>query len=267
MLPLNICAIVKDEAKYLEEWIEYHLLQGVSHFTIYDNDSNDSTTDILESYAKLGIVTRIPWEGRQLEAYNRYISEHKLSSDWTAFIDVDEFLYSSQGTSTFQEVLHSFEGFAGLIVNWMFFGTSGFKKYDKNKLVIERFTLRDKALNEHYKMIVKPCHVSSAPLNPHHFNMRMPTVIDSKGKIVPINSLNGTYKPDQSCPLRINHYHTKSEEEYKIKCARPRADNGETRDFDTNFGVHDVNHIEDLGMNKWVADVKKNIEKRPWNQK
>ena len=33
---LSICAIFKNEAKFLKEWIEYHRLVGVDHFYLYD---------------------------------------------------------------------------------------------------------------------------------------------------------------------------------------------------------------------------------------
>ena len=34
-----ICAILKDETPYLEEWIKHHLAIGVEHFVLYDNNS------------------------------------------------------------------------------------------------------------------------------------------------------------------------------------------------------------------------------------
>ena len=33
---LSICAIYRDEAPYLVEWIEFHRLVGVEHFYLYD---------------------------------------------------------------------------------------------------------------------------------------------------------------------------------------------------------------------------------------
>lgn len=45
---LSICAVIKNEGPYLEEWIEFHRIQGVEHFYLYDNGSADQTKDILE---------------------------------------------------------------------------------------------------------------------------------------------------------------------------------------------------------------------------
>jgi hypothetical protein len=55
-----ICAIVRDEASYIEEWVDFHRYQGVAHFRIYDNGSIDGTPDILR---QLGIEPII-WAGR-----------------------------------------------------------------------------------------------------------------------------------------------------------------------------------------------------------
>ena len=36
---LTLCAIAKNEGRYLQEWIEYHKMLGVEKFFIYDNES------------------------------------------------------------------------------------------------------------------------------------------------------------------------------------------------------------------------------------
>ena len=38
---VSICAIFKNEAKYLREWIEFHKIVGVEHFYLYNNFSTD----------------------------------------------------------------------------------------------------------------------------------------------------------------------------------------------------------------------------------
>ena len=44
-----ICCIVRDE-EYLPEWIDYHILIGVTQFYIYDNESAVPVSDILKAY-------------------------------------------------------------------------------------------------------------------------------------------------------------------------------------------------------------------------
>ena len=41
------CARVRNEGPYLREWLEFHLLTGMSHFYIFDDASSDNTRDVL----------------------------------------------------------------------------------------------------------------------------------------------------------------------------------------------------------------------------
>ncbi|WP_369598480.1 glycosyltransferase family 2 protein, partial [uncultured Muribaculum sp.] len=38
---VSLCLIFKDEEPYLKEWIDYHILIGVDHFYLYNNNSSD----------------------------------------------------------------------------------------------------------------------------------------------------------------------------------------------------------------------------------
>jgi hypothetical protein len=60
---LAICAIVKDEARYIE-WLAFHFLQGVSPVLIFDNESTDGTRDILEGVARHLPISVVNWPGQ-----------------------------------------------------------------------------------------------------------------------------------------------------------------------------------------------------------
>ena len=47
---LTITAIFKNEGHYLKEWLDYHLLAGVEHFYLYNNDSTDNYKEVLAPY-------------------------------------------------------------------------------------------------------------------------------------------------------------------------------------------------------------------------
>ena len=57
----SICSIFKNEALFLKEFIEYHLLIGFEHFYFYNNNSEDNYLDVLKPYMDAGIVTLIEW--------------------------------------------------------------------------------------------------------------------------------------------------------------------------------------------------------------
>ena len=96
---LSICAIFKDEAPYLPEWIEFHRLVGVERFFLYDNLSSRWRQGGLEPWVRAGVVSisdcSIPLgQGGQGWAYADALRRARGRTRWLAFIDVDEFLFS-----------------------------------------------------------------------------------------------------------------------------------------------------------------------------
>ena len=92
---LAVVAIMKCEGSYLKEWLDYHLLAGVEHFYIYDNDSPDNQAEVAKPYVEAGLVTYIPFPGErmQIPAYVDAWDKFKFQCRYMAFIDGDEFVY------------------------------------------------------------------------------------------------------------------------------------------------------------------------------
>ncbi len=93
-IDLAIVTIMKNEAPYVKEWLDYHILVGVHKFYIYDNDSTDNLKEVLAPYIKSGIVEYTFFTGaeQQLPAYNDCFEKHKDDVEWLAVIDADEFI-------------------------------------------------------------------------------------------------------------------------------------------------------------------------------
>ena len=51
------CIVVRNEAEYLDEFVAFHWIQGVGHFTFIDDTSTDNTKEVLEKYIKRNIVS------------------------------------------------------------------------------------------------------------------------------------------------------------------------------------------------------------------
>lgn len=58
---LTVTTMIRNQRRWLREWVEYYLMMGVEHFIIYDNNSEDEPLDILQCYIDDGLVTYIPW--------------------------------------------------------------------------------------------------------------------------------------------------------------------------------------------------------------
>ena len=92
---LAVAAILKNEGHYLKEWLDYHLLAGVNHFYLYDNDSTDDSAEIIKPYMEAGLVDYffMPGKVMQLVAYNDAVKKFKFQCRYMAFIDLDEFIF------------------------------------------------------------------------------------------------------------------------------------------------------------------------------
>ena len=92
---LSIVAILKCEGPYLKEWLDYHLMAGVDHFYLYDNDSPDNQAEVAKPYVEKGLVDyfSMPGKAMQMVAYNDAIKRFKFQSRYMAFLDGDEFVY------------------------------------------------------------------------------------------------------------------------------------------------------------------------------
>ncbi len=209
---LSICAIYRDEAPFLREWIELHRVVGVERFFLYNNLSQDDHEEALAPYLEEGLVTLYDWpiEPGQTRAYDHCLATHGPATRWIAFIDLDEFLFSPTGAQV-PEVLCDFEHLSGLGVPWALFGTSGHETRPAG-LVMENYTIRStkprRALS--FKSIVDPRRVVRAR-GPHVFTYDEGLDVHPVGGFAPFDR------------LRINHYWTKSEAEFIRKIEGPRA--------------------------------------------
>ena len=216
---LSACAVYRNEAPYLREWIEFHRLVGVERFFLYNHMSTDGHEEILAPYVDEGIVTLREWNVElldQRDTYDHCLKEHGDRSRWIAFIDLDEFLFSPNGRPL-PELLTEYEGWPGVGVNWAVFGTSGHETKPPG-LVIENYVMRvDHPANRFIKSIVDPSRVVRC-INVHNFEYEsLMTMDENHYPIYGVRSKSVSFSR-----LRINHYMTKSEEEARAKIDRPK---------------------------------------------
>ncbi|MCL2252823.1 MAG: glycosyltransferase [Lachnospiraceae bacterium] len=241
---LAIVAIAKDEASYLAEWIEYHLLVGIEKFFVYDNDSTDNTADILAPYVKKGVVRRIIWPGikQQYPAYRDVVTRFRYESEWFAFIDIDEFIVPLS-TATVTDFLRELSpNVAQLLIDWRSFNSSGHITKPEG-LVIENYKMRAEKSN-HFKCVIKPLSVPLDDIrisNPHWFdNLSGITVNEDNHELV--GNLYGYIYGEKrlSQKIVINHYHVKSKEEYFERRSRRRATTGTIVTEDLGVTLEDL---------------------------
>lgn len=254
MRELHIATPFRNEARYLREWIEFHRIVGVTKFHLYQNRSEDDYMSVLKSYISDGIVELIEWPIEpvvQIPAHQDCIARYRGQDIWMAFINCDEFLYSPK-YSTVLEALDTFpETWGGVAVDWTIYGGCGLEKYD-DRPVIERFTwecVHNEVMGRHIKSVVK---MDQAYLNPsNHEVLSEKGLFSESGEQVtsPYTSVHN------NSILRLNHYVTKSREEYMYRISYSRAD-GNLFHVPSDF---DWCQFKDIERNDMQTDIIKHL--------
>jgi hypothetical protein len=261
MYYLSIATIIKNEDPYLKEWIETHLLFGVEHFFLYDNDNTIPLKITLKEYIDKGIIDVIDFPGpaKQMPAFNHCLQNYGNLSKWICFSDVDEFLLPKKHDNL-QAILKDYEQFACLSVNWLVFGSSGHIEKPPG-LVIENYTkcgVRNWYENTHCKSIVQPHLTLRAGSNPHHFIYKNGYHAVSENKEIVQNA----WAPNSTNIIQLNHYFTKSLSEFKEKIARGRSDTDikeYVRKVDQFYEFEGYCTDENKDIFKWIDKVKLSV--------
>lgn len=240
----------KNEAQYIEEWINFHAKQGVSHFLIYnDSSSTDNLHDVLKEYIDAGLVTYHVIGGglaRQEDIYNMAVAKYKKRFKYMGFIDADEFVFlrkTSAGENGnlckfLDDFMSEYPNAGGIGVNWLIFGSSGHEKKPEGG-VLKNFVMcaeKDFGPNHLIKTICDPMKVLGI-CNPHFAVYRRGFYnLNENGEVIE-NSFAQNVSFEK---IRINHYYSKSKEEFILRRA-----NGRFEGAMEGFYHHDQNVLKD----------------------
>lgn len=224
--PIVICCVFKNEAPYLDEWIKFHLKQGVARFYLINNHSDDHFCEVLEPYIRQGVVhvlntktkhISVFIQSRELTRGLQVIRKKEGGNCWMAVLDMDEFLYSVTHQSVI-EILNQYKGkkVASILTNWVMYGTSGVKQLDESRPMVEQLIKRapddckDHLLFKPLAYVANVYRFTDGPHLPFKKNGTHNFYCDG----TPYHPTNWTVR---HTPLRINHYWYRSEEYYFSK--------------------------------------------------
>ena len=238
----SVCAIFKDESLYLDEWINFHYLNGAEKFYLYNNNSVDNYRKVLSPYISRGIVDLIEFPqitDQQRLAYCDVIQRAKNESKWIACIDIDEFLFCTGGKKI-PEFLKDYEAYSAVCVNWVIYGSNGHEKEPQGN-VVDNYVMRSHKSyngNDHIKSIIKP-EKTIMPRNGHCFQFSDGEPVNENYQVVP-----DSFSAHSTDKIRLNHYFCKSKEYFQTKIDKGRVDIPEKRAW-SSFNSLDKNDVED----------------------
>ena len=204
--PLAICAILKNEAKNLGEWVAFHRSVGVGHFYLYDNGSTDNFRGSGRAHpGRIGHLHRVARISRTGFGVSGLHQTLLRAGPWVAFVDIDEFLFSPQQRDV-AAVLERFRDCPGLFIHSYHFGSSGHQRTARR--CRRSKPTRDARQSRRAAETGSPTRVGSGGFrNPHLFRYW------GWGHQTP-NTERQVADPDGECRpvdvLRINHYWSRS---------------------------------------------------------
>lgn len=237
-----LVATMRNEGPFLLEWLGYHRTIGFTDVVVCTNDCVDGSPALLDRLQALGLVTHLshevgPREKAQLAAYALAETLPALSeADWAMVLDADEFLNVHVGDGRVTDLIDAVPDATAFLVNWRLFGHSGHERHAPG-LVTERFTraaLPGDGVNLPYKTLFRKIDAYGCKLLPHQPRFAAPErwpelrYVDGAGRPLPHHFFDES-RDDflQSEPgsvswalAQVNHYNTRSREDYLVKHRR-----------------------------------------------
>lgn len=260
---ITICAIAKNEGRYVEEWIAYHLALGVDRIIVYSNDTQDNQNQKLEAISRFDSrVSLKEWPSKsgispQISAYNDVLS--RISTPWIAFIDIDEFIVPHKA-DTIQEWLATIPPDVSAVhINWRGFGSSGVESPDY-ELVTRTFTRAAPVgwgNHHHFKTIARSALATEAFVHNIITSTGRSTLSDFREFELVNNGLSDRIVHDD---IQLNHYQCKTYQEFSARMKRGDANMaegpGKLRDASLErFKQLDLNEEENLAIRRFDSKV------------
>jgi glycosyltransferase involved in cell wall biosynthesis len=224
---ITLAASAKNEGAYVVEWVAHHLTLGFDRIIVFDNESTDDTLAILANIARVHPVVVRSWptvEGSspQISAFNAIFREFSGTTDLIGFFDIDEFLVCDSRNSMksiLADCLQKRPDAAAICINQLVFGDSGLSKFDAAPVLsrFERCAKPEYTENRWVKSFYRPNSLTTIT-GPHTSPLKHGAHVHPNGTTVQFrdSSLGQTEDIDFSL-LQLNHYITKSREEFRWK--------------------------------------------------
>lgn len=208
---LSGLTVVRDENDYIEEWLRYHIEDcGFEHFYIYDNESVIPVKDYLESvnFAHMDKLTIFDWpttESLQTDVSRDFFDNYRMQTRWVLNFDPDEYVVTNDESKSLINFLKENHKYAAIQCRWRFFNANG-QERKEDGTDMERFTTEVEYGEWSFtgKVFAQTNRIRG--YNIHHPQYR------EISRIVRYGEADDYF--------RLNHYYTRSYEEWVRKMER-----------------------------------------------
>ena len=272
-----LVATMRNEGPYILEWVAYHRSIGFTDILICTNGCIDGSPSLVDRLDALGLAIHIRNDvpdGQEAQLSGYALAEtHSIlrEADWAMVLDADEFLNVHVGEGSVHDLIEATPWATAYLVNWRVYGSSGHQTWQPG-LVTERFTRAaplESGVNHPFKTLFTNLDAYHCKLLPHQ--PRFPIdhreaglcYVDGSGRVLPnyffdesrdafLQSEPGTVS---WALAQVNHYNTRSREDYLVKHRRSNGLNAKW-DRDACWPVFDRNEEEDRTIIGKLAGAK-----------
>ena len=235
MYYLSVLAIFKNETMNLKMWLNHYLWQGVDHFYLIDNGSDDNPLSILQEYIDKGIVSYfyLPEQHKQLQHYRYVYDTIKLNTKWLTICDLDEFFFGLKHplVNTIKTLETKYDY---IVCNWKMFGSDGLITHPLD--IRSAITHCKKMLARQTKYIFKTEKIDSSCICVHE-----------------LNSCN-LRMYNENILVQLNHYPIQSLEFFKkVKMTRGDSNYIDLKNF------RDMNYFKEYDYREVQDEILKNL--------
>lgn len=232
------CSIVKDEDKYIDEFVQIHKFLGIEHFLFFDRSKNP----LSEKFKGRNDITVIHFPEPQRHAH-AWLEGTKFwagKTKWVQYIDIDQVLVPKH-TLDLRELMSNYEAYEAVGFNWHSFGANSNEIEPEGLSTYEAYTRRargNEGINNHIQTVAQPGKLNLAVWpDPHH--PPLPKGIfqfNEHKRAIPYNSpFNSPATQDIAF---IAHYYTRSRQYWQHKINKLRADTGTSAGSMADFDHH-----------------------------
>jgi glycosyltransferase involved in cell wall biosynthesis len=149
---LSVCVCIRNEAKYIEEFIKHYIGQGVDHFYIINNNSDDNIEEVIEkSIYKLNVT--LITDNREMNilknessanGHQKLLIENlynliKEETEWAIIVDADEFMHGKNGYTIKSYLYTIHENIGCIYVVWNIINPCK----DENNNLLTEFSIKN----------------------------------------------------------------------------------------------------------------------------
>lgn len=225
---------IKDEHRYLEEWLNYHIKLGFNKFILYEDEGSISHEEIINKYLDIVdidfynyVLKKDSKEFKDLTCF-KHVYQNYTDIDWLIKLDPDEFISLPSQFTSIDDILSSVQPDINQIsLSWKLYNANGFinepysGKYSVVNTYLVPIELKDlgtyfncNTSDNKYKLgksFIRYKYYKTSfnsILNQENISIAFPHIIFNPNDDIVILDKLGIY---------INHYITKSFEEFYNK--------------------------------------------------